>query len=59
MFSSLTIRTNLLAILSATAVLSAGISSYIGYQTAQQALEEQSFNKLTAVREMKANRIED
>jgi methyl-accepting chemotaxis protein len=58
MFSSLTIRTKLLAILAATAVLSAGVSSYIGYQTAQQALEEQSFNKLTAVREMKANQIE-
>jgi anti-anti-sigma regulatory factor/HAMP domain-containing protein len=59
MLFNLTIRTKLLVILSAVAIFSAGISSYMGYQTARRALEEQSFKGLTAVREMKATHVED
>jgi len=55
----MTIRTKILIILSAVAIVSAGISSLLGYRTAREALERQSFDKLTAVREMKASQVED
>jgi anti-anti-sigma regulatory factor/HAMP domain-containing protein len=41
------------------AIASSGISAVIGYRSAREALEQQSFDKLTAVREMKASQIED
>jgi methyl-accepting chemotaxis protein len=55
----MTIRRKVLIILTLVAVVSAGTTSYIGYRTARAALEEQSFARLTAVREMKANQVED
>lgn len=55
----MTIRAKILIILSTVAIVSAGISSLLGYRTARKALERQSFDKLTAVREMKANQVED
>jgi anti-anti-sigma regulatory factor/HAMP domain-containing protein len=55
----LTISRKLLIILTLVAVVSAGTTSLIGYRTARPALEQQSFDRLTAVREMKANQVED
>ena len=55
----LTISRKLLIILTLVAVVSAGTTSFIGYRTARPALEQQSFARLTAVREMKANQVED
>ncbi len=43
----------------AVAVLAIGVSGFIGFTIAQDALQQESFNKLTAVREMKTNQIED
>jgi methyl-accepting chemotaxis protein len=54
-----TIRTKILAILCGVAIVSAGITSYIGYNSARDALEREAFNRLTAVREMKAAQIKD
>jgi methyl-accepting chemotaxis protein len=54
----LKIRTKILFILAAVAIVSAGISAAIALQIAQRAIEEQSFKKLTAVRELKADQLE-
>jgi anti-anti-sigma regulatory factor/HAMP domain-containing protein len=59
MFRNLKIRTKMLIAFVAVAVLAIGVSSFIGFTIAGNALQEESFNKLTAVREMKANQIED
>jgi methyl-accepting chemotaxis protein len=59
MFRNLKIRTKMLIAFIAVAVLAIGVSGVIGFTTAQNALQQESFNKLTAVREMKANQIED
>jgi PAS domain S-box-containing protein len=56
---NLRIRTKLLIVLVLVAGASAGIYAAIEYRAAKQALLEESFNKLTAVREMKAQQIED
>jgi hypothetical protein len=58
-FSKLTIRARILVLLALVSILAAGISSYVGYRIARQALEEQAFHKLTALREMKASQVED
>lgn len=55
----MSIKIKLLLILSFVGVLAAGISGLIGYRSAKVSLEEESFNKLTAVREMKADQVED
>ncbi len=55
----MSIRTKLLFILSSVAILAAGISGLIGYGTAKTSLKNESFKKLTAVREMKADQVED
>ncbi len=52
------IRTKILFLLTAIAIVSAGLASWIGYSIARDALESQSFDKLTAVRELKANQVE-
>jgi anti-anti-sigma regulatory factor/HAMP domain-containing protein len=57
--SQLSIRTRVLVILAAVAIAAAGVTAAIGYTTARDALEDQSFQKLTAVREMKASQVED
>ncbi len=43
----------------AIAIVAVGVTGFIGFTIAGNALQEESFNKLTAVREMKANQIED
>jgi hypothetical protein len=55
----LTIRNKLLVILTGVAVLSAGVSAFLGYASASRALEEQTYSQLTVVRETKAGRVED
>jgi methyl-accepting chemotaxis protein len=59
MFKNLRIRTKMLIAFVAVAVLAIGVSGFIGFTIAGNALQAESFNKLTAVREMKANQIED
>ncbi|MFC1714536.1 HAMP domain-containing protein, partial [Candidatus Poribacteria bacterium] len=59
MFRRLKIRIKILIVLSSVAILAVGINGYISYDTGRDSLEEESFNKLTAVREMKANQVED
>jgi len=59
MFRNLKIRTKMLIAFVAVAVLAIGVSGFIGFTIAGNALQEESFKKLTAVREMKANQIED
>ena len=59
MFKKLKIGTKILIILSFVATMAVGIDGYIEYYTARSSLEEESFNNLTAIREMKANQIED
>ncbi len=59
MFSKLSIRARILILLAVVAIVAAGISSFVGYRIARQSLEEQAFNKLTALREMKVNQVED
>ncbi len=59
MLSRLNIRLKILAVLAAATVLSAGLTSLIGYVMASRSLERESFAKLTAVREMKASQVED
>ncbi len=58
MARTLTIRNKILGILILVSALAAGISAYIGFTIARGALEKQEFNKLTAVREMKAREVE-
>ena len=59
MLKSLRIGPKILIVLSVVAIAAIGIIGYQGYSTAKESLEQESFNKLTAVREMKANQIED
>ena len=59
MFSKLSIRARILILLAVVAIVAAGISSFVGYRIARQSLEAQAFNKLTALREMKASQVED
>jgi len=59
MFKNLKIGVKILVILSSVAIVAVGINGYIGYTAAKTSLEEESFNKLTAIREMKANQIEN
>lgn len=54
----MSIRTKLLIILSLVAILAAGMIGFIAYWTGKTTLEEESFKKLTAVREMKADQVE-
>jgi serine phosphatase RsbU (regulator of sigma subunit)/anti-sigma regulatory factor (Ser/Thr protein kinase) len=59
MFKNLKIGVKILIILSSVAIVAVGINGYIGYTAAKTSLEEESFNKLTAICEMKANQIEN
>ena len=58
-FSNLKISAKILIILVLIAATSVGLFGYMDYQEASRALRAESFNKLTAVREMKAQQIED
>ena len=59
MLNKYSIRIKVLVVLSSIALLAAGVSSYLGYRVAKEALAEQAFEGLIAVREMKANHLED
>ena len=59
MLSRLSIRVRMLLVLASVAIVSAGVTSLISYLTARRAIEHQAFENLIAVREMKANQIED
>ena len=59
MLSRLSIRVRMLLVLASVAIVSAGVTSFISYVTARQAIEHQAFENLIAVREMKGNQIED
>ena len=55
----LTIRTRILIVLVLVAIVSAGASAFSALYLGRQALERTAFNKLTAVRELKADQVED
>ena len=59
LFRNLKIRTKIILVLTTVAVLAVGINGYIGYESAAKSLEVESFNKLTAIRELKASQIEE
>ena len=59
MYRNLKLGTKILIAFLTIAILSAGITAYFAYTRSKTSLEEESFNKLTAVREMKAGQIED
>lgn len=56
---SMKLGTKILIILSIVAIGSVAIYGYIGFVTASRSMEKDSFDKLTAVREMKGSQIED
>ena len=58
LFRNLKIRTKIILVLTFVAVLAVGINGYIGYDSAAKSLEVESFNKLTAIRELKAAQVE-
>ena len=55
----LSIQTKLLIVIAGIALLSVGVSGYTAFVTGKASLEIESFNKLTAVREMKSSQIEE
>ena len=58
LFKNLKIRTKIVLVSTFVAVLAVGINGYIGYDSAAKSLKVEAFNKLTAIREMKAGQIE-
>jgi PAS domain S-box-containing protein len=58
-FSNLKISTKLLIVLVSVAASSVGAFGIMDYQAAKESLSKESFNKLTAVRELKAQQVED
>jgi PAS domain S-box-containing protein len=58
-FSNLKISAKVLIMLVLVSATSVVIFGYFDYQAAKETLEKESFNKLTAVREMKAQQIEN
>ena len=59
MFKRFRIRTKILVAFAVVAIITVATIAIIAFSIGQSALEQESFNKLTAVREMKANQIED
>ncbi|NCF69985.1 MAG: hypothetical protein GWP61_28920, partial [Chloroflexi bacterium] len=59
MFKKLRIRTKILLAFALIAVITVVTIAVVAFSISQSTLEEESFNKLTAVREMKASQIED
>ena len=55
---SLTIRNRALLVLALVGVGASGLTAHTGWRDAREALVEQSFQKLTAVREAKADQVE-
>ncbi len=59
MFSRLKIRPKIILVLTFIAILTLGVMGYFAFTIGVDTLETEAFNKLTAVREMKAGQIED
>jgi methyl-accepting chemotaxis protein len=59
MFKKLRIRTKILLAFALIAVITVVTITVVAFSISQSTLEDESFNKLTAVREMKASQIED
>ena len=59
MLKNLKIGPKILVMLLSVSIVAVGVNGYFAFTTAKHSLEEESFNKLTAVREMKADQIED
>jgi anti-anti-sigma regulatory factor/HAMP domain-containing protein len=59
MIPRMTIRAKILTVLATVAIASTGVTAMVSYHTARRALEEEAFRGLTAVREMKAQQVED
>jgi PAS domain S-box-containing protein len=59
MFKNWKIGTKILIAFLVVTVVAVGMVGFFAFTTGSSALEEDSFNKLTAVREMKASQIED
>ena len=59
MFKNLKIRTKILLAFAVVAVIAVGTIALVAFSIGRSTLEQESFNKLTAVREMKASQIED
>ncbi len=59
MFKNLQIKYKLLIVLSSVAIIVASIIGYISFTIAKSSLERNFFNKLTDIRELRANQIED
>ena len=59
MYNDLKIGTKVLAAFLFIAIITAGFTGYFAFSYGKTFLERESFNKLTAVREMKAGQIED
>ena len=58
-FISMKLGTKIFIILSILAIGSVAVYGYVGWVTASRSMEKDSFNKLTAIREMKGSQIED
>jgi methyl-accepting chemotaxis protein len=58
MFKNIKIRSKILIVIASVATTAVAVSAYLSDVTSRQTLEREAFNKLTAVREMKANQIE-
>lgn len=59
MFKNLKISTRLVLVFSTIGIGIIGIVNYIGYSTAKRLMEEESYNKLIAVREIKKTQIRE
>ncbi len=59
MFKHLKIRTKILLAFAIVAIIAVGTIALVAFGIGRSTLEQESFNKLTAVREMKASQIED
>ncbi len=59
MFKNMKIGTKILIAFTTVAIVAVGLVGFFAFTSGSSTLEEESFNKLTAVREMKASQIED
>ena len=59
MLKNLKLRAKILLILLFISIVSAGIVGIVSLTLITKTLKEESFNKLTAIREMKANQVEN
>ncbi len=59
MFSRIKIRSKIILILTFITILALGIMGYFSFTVGVDTLEKEAFNKLTAIREMKASQIEE